>query len=186
MVEEADVHMLKIVSGALAGVALLVAATVAQAQTFTWTGSNSFNDATQTFAGITANTLDINSTSGAFFVDAAFFSNVRFDINLIINGTPTNIYSTTLGGADFRTLNSLPVFSFATGTVTGIQFLSDPNTLIQNYQLFQGFLGIGSTTFTFSNQPPVAVPGPVAGAGVIPLLGLAGFWYARRRKRLAA
>jgi MYXO-CTERM domain-containing protein len=31
-----------------------------------------------------------------------------------------------------------------------------------------------------------AVPGPVAGAGLIPLLGLAGAWYARRRKQLAA
>lgn len=31
-----------------------------------------------------------------------------------------------------------------------------------------------------------AVPGPVAGAGLIPLFGLAGAWYARRRKRFAA
>jgi hypothetical protein len=31
-----------------------------------------------------------------------------------------------------------------------------------------------------------AVPGPVAGAGLIPLIGLAGAWYARRRKQLAA
>jgi hypothetical protein len=32
----------------------------------------------------------------------------------------------------------------------------------------------------------LATPGPVAGAGLIPLLGLAGAWYARRRKQLAA
>jgi hypothetical protein len=32
----------------------------------------------------------------------------------------------------------------------------------------------------------VAVPGPVAGAGLVPLLGLAGAWYARRRKHRAA
>jgi hypothetical protein len=32
----------------------------------------------------------------------------------------------------------------------------------------------------------VAVPGPVAGAGLIPLLGLAGAWYSRRRKQLAS
>lgn len=33
---------------------------------------------------------------------------------------------------------------------------------------------------------PVAAPGPIAGAGIIPLLGLAGGWLARRRRKTLA
>lgn len=75
------------------------------------------------------------------------------------------------------------------------------------YQMFSlNFVATGtSTEFAFRNDglvggslrsvalddisiaPAVAaVPGPVAGAGLIPLFGLAGAWYARRRKQRAA
>ena len=166
-------------------VAFLAASVVAQAQTFTWTGPSSFNDASQTFAPITANTLDLRSTSGATLIDGNLFGPVSFGINLVIDGTVTNVYSRTLSNS-VVTVNSLPIITFATGAVSAIQFTSSPNTLA-NYNGFRPFLGfIGSTTFTFSNNTPVAVPGPIAGAGLPVLIGLAGVWLVRRRRQSLA
>lgn len=180
--------MRKILSGTLIGALSLVAATFAQAQTFTWSGPSSFNDASQNFGtAFTANQLNINSTIG-FFSDNNIFGSTRFNINLVLSGGGTrNIYSQALNGGASVALSSLPVFSFLTSSIVGIQFTTTPDTLPTGYNAFNGLLGLGGgrTTFAFSNTA-IAVPGPIAGAGLLPFAGLGAAWFARRRKQRAA
>lgn len=132
----------------------------------------------------------------------------QFTLNL--NGTDIFSAYFRLGGigVDSVTLNpNLATFTinrtgtdpnsadFNGGTVSlsiPLDLINGANTLTGTYStgLPQGSADeafhVSGVTVTGSEFSAVAVPGPVAGAGLIPLFGLAGAWYARRRKRLAA
>lgn len=81
------------------------------------------------------------------------------------------------------------VFAFDTAyniTLTSAGVFTGPLTLAfignSTQDTSDEFYGIDNLTVRTS---AVAVPGPVAGAGLVPLLGLAGGWFARRRRRRA-
>lgn len=54
------------------------------------------------------------------------------------------------------------------------------NTAVQNH-----YIWFNQNLTPVPPTPPTAVPGPIAGAGLPALLGLAGAWFVRRRRALA-
>lgn len=87
------------------------------------------------------------------------------------------------------------------GVLPPVNLISVPLDITAVLGTNEAFVGFTASTgsgyenhdilnWSFANTtilgPPVAVPGPVPGTGFIPLLGLAGAWYARRRKQRGA
>jgi hypothetical protein len=98
-----------------------------------------------------------------------FYSNPTLNSDLVNHAYATPFFGGTIPG-------SASAFSFPAGTYTYVAFEDILHGGDLNYQDL-AFV-FGNTTAT-----PVAAPGPVAGAGLIPLFGLAAAWYGRRRKQ---
>lgn len=122
------------------------------------------------------------------------------------NMTPINI-----GFSSALTSFSIPVSSDRTGDspyTTTVQFLSggmvvdtqtksgNANALPLTFSSIGLFNSVGISTFvadapfgytqnlgSITYTTAAAVPGPLAGAGLLPLLGLAAFWLAKRNRR---
>jgi hypothetical protein len=108
--------------------------------------------------------LDIYQNFGGGF---QLGSPVPYIISLFKDAQPVGSFITSVasnGGSFFGVVTSL---GFNKVSVLG---------LIPSYEVVDNV--------AFGNA--LAAPGPVAGTGVIPLLGLAGYWMARRRRRQLA
>jgi hypothetical protein len=108
----------------------------------------------------------------------------------LILSEPTRPIIGGSGSFTFDGPETAGTISFAAGsgptfTTYDVVFNFGPNPGFSNATLAASSGSFGFATLTLTPQV-AAVPGPVTGAGLIPLLGLAGTWYARRRKQLAA
>jgi hypothetical protein len=163
---------------------LLVAVPASAATTINWapqstnTGSSSdFDSATQTFAGVFADSFKFDPDPANLYLQSGYYHNhgtgSGFTISAIINGLDQQIYASgPLNGNDFA-LTSVGTVSFSGGTVTGISLKS--NQVIS--QAFHSFFP--SQTFTLNGAPNSAVPEPATWAMM--LLGF-GFVGAAMRK----
>ena len=173
----------------VAALAFVAAANVAHADTFSFMFQGDSNPAipfpTTTFVGTGTGTFTGNSDP--FTVTS-------------ISGTLTSSYGTanitgisTFNGAD----NKISFLSPQVVSMSGLSFTTDGGFGQVNIRfngtsvdLYAQSIGT-NTPAAFVTSGTVtrgaAVPGPLAGAGLIPLLGFAGAWFARRRhQKLAA
>jgi hypothetical protein len=172
---------------AVAVFAIMVVPGVASAQSFTFTLNGS---SYPQFGSISFSGFGNGVGGGSPFVVT--------DLNGTLNspgfgaGTTAIIGVTNFNGAD-------NVISFNTPQIVstaGLSFLTVGagelnlrfNSLNSTVELFSSLQAGGPVgTITSGTVAQIAaVPGPVAGAGLVPLLGFAGVWFARRRKRVAA
>lgn len=153
-------------------------------------GSTQTGTATQPF-GTVGNFLAAgpSATSPAVMTFAQGLSYVSF-----LWGTP-DTYNTLV--VNYLLNGSAQTVSFsptATGTVIGltgdgqsssdryVQFMAGAGEVITSLS----FQSPSTNAFESSNFRVTAAPGPIAGAGLVPLLGLASGWLTRRRRALAA
>lgn len=172
---------------AASAMAIGLASQPAAAATFNWapgytnTGSTSdFDDATQTFAAVVANSLTFDTNSNAYYGSGYFHNHggaSQFTISAIINGVSTQIYSSgAVGNVDFP-LAGIGTIAFAAGSVTGISLTASPYV----GQAFHDF----QQSQTFSLNAVAGVPEPSAWALMILGFGAVGASL-RRRKQVAA
>jgi len=156
--------------------ALAFVAVPASADTIAWnpqstdTGSVSdFDAASQTFAGVTADSISF-SGDGYFHNHGATGG---FNIYAIVNGSTQTIFSYA-GGAptDLYYLSGLGTIGFGGGTVTGIQVSS--TEFVGN-----AFHGFGNESFTLNVSGAVPEPGTWA----MMLLGFGAIGIAMRRRK---
>lgn len=100
-------------------------------------------------------------------------------VNYLLNGSAqTASYSPNATGA-VTPSNPFGLVGDGTSGAQGyVQFLAGAGEVITGFS----FQSPSTNAFESSNFRATAAPGPLAGAGLVPLLGLAGFWFARRRQ----
>jgi hypothetical protein len=193
----------RFLSSLVAGVAMAFAVSsgASASTTVTWTGSSSFNDASVTFAGFTANQLTGIGGSGTY--DGVFWQPTSFSLLIDLNGAWTDVLDWSVAKYDNNnySLSSLltsPI-SFSTGTVTGIKLTSapdgpyyDPNYNSFVSWCFEDCWHQDGETFTFTNsttggggQDTTPLPAAVWMFGSV-LAGAGGLqtWRGRRKSRV--
>ena len=163
---------------ALAFVAAVSAAKADVSYNFTFSGPSTFSSAitvsgqgTGTATG-SADPYLITSASG-FITGGGFTSFFTAPSNYL--GANNQLYFNT---SPFIVGNGLS-FATAEGGIN-IRFANGAYEIRSEQQ--GGALVATATSGTLTSSPlATAVPGPLAGAGLVPLLGLAGAWFARRR-----
>lgn len=172
----------RLLAAAFFAVMLIPGLAHAQAFTFSFEGS-SFPQ----FGSLAFNGSGTGSGAGSPFV----VSTLTGVLNAPGFGGSTNILGVTnFNGADnvisFNTpqIVSSAGLSFLTADFGELNFRFTGSS-VEVFSSLQAGVAVGTITSGTVSQI-AAVPGPVAGAGLIPLLGLAGAWYARRRKQFAA
>lgn len=132
------------------------------------------------------------SLTGTFTTNDALSAVLSYDITASPVGSFLGFhYQTTNSSVTASTLPSQYFRIDSTGSANELQiYFTKALTMT-------GSTGI-SATFSYEHEPSggnrypsgtvsaVAAPGPVAGADLIPLLGLAGGWLARRRRKALA
>jgi LPXTG-motif cell wall-anchored protein len=127
------------------------------------------------------NMIGLNASAGTMTLT---FDNPVYAVGGFVNYVPGSgpatlaVYDTSGSLIEATVLTFLAGNSLITGQFVG--FLEQ--TAIGSMTLSNAYIGM--TSLTVSSQA-VAVPGPVAGAGLPALLGLAGVWFYRRRKAVA-
>ena len=173
---------------ALAAAAIALSAAPASAVTIVWNPTSwdvsrtDFNNASQTFAGVTADELELDLTNIGSQVHS-HGGPMTWSINATIDGVLTTIYTGSFAASGTTFMNPLPAISFGQGVVTSLGFTSSPG---QN-QSYHGFLDgatYGSQAMQFSlNAVGNAVPEPGVWAMLIVGFGLVGGAMRQRRRQ---
>lgn len=119
--------------------------------------------------------FDLNYNNGNIF---SIRANQSYSSIYGAIGRPTfTLSDLNFGSAltSFTVLQSIAPVTINSLTSTSVTFSYDDVAIPQGV-FFQGRFGVAAT----------AVPGPLAGAGLVPLLGFAGAWLARRRNQKTA
>lgn len=102
------------------------------------------------------------------------------DVDGDVDGATPNSVTVTLNGATLLSLTDAPPGNYMGYTFNTVAQAS--NTLTFAFRHDPDFFYLDDVSATQA----VAVPAPAAGAGLVPLLGLAGAWVARRRRERRA
>ena len=153
--------MTRFITMSAAALLLAGASSAAQAATFAWTAGSDFDTATQTFAGVYADTLTFGG-DGIYHNHGNPYSMV---FRATIDGVDQQIFSFNPGNVDFA-LSSLAPISFGGGMVTSLT-LSTSNPVGVAYH----FMGGDSFTLAAVGN---AVPEPATWAMLILGFGVVG------------
>jgi hypothetical protein len=166
-------------------VAALVAPSLASATIVNWTQGGDFDNLSQTFAGITANTISFAGADASYGFAVPFAGpgahthgqTQTWGITAVIDGLSQTIFSETqASGAEQSTsLVALGNISFTQGLVTSIGFTC-VSCSVNTFHQFS------DTSFDLSVAvPPNAVPEPAVWALMLAGLGFVGVGKRRRQ-----
>lgn len=165
-------------------------------ETGDFTGWNSTGD--NAFSGVQCTGTYVTSGQcGAYlgtlttnaFLSQAFSAKVgdplAISFNYLADGGTPSLLSVIFNNKTYFSATNPFTNDFQTVTFKAIAGAT--NTLQFTYRNDPGFLYLDDVSVVSTAAPaPTAVPGPIAGAGLIPLAGFGAAWFARRRKRVAA
>jgi hypothetical protein len=147
---------------------------------FQATGGRNFIDFAPQATGSALATFAGLPIGGNTFIDIVGQDNNGSNFDFVLN-TTTNLGVFSLGGFDKSAIDV--TFNFIAAATTGTLLITSTGG---NFEGKIDLIGIRTTPPDCPDctPTPVGVPGPIAGAGVLPLLG--AVWFVRRRRQRAS